>query len=163
MKDTCRNILFRKITCHEILDIGLGEDTTAGCHRINMLGIHSQLAHFLVVYTHQYAHLVDKCTCSTGTVTVHAKLHSAIRLEENNLGVLSTDIDESLCLRMSLTGINRGCHNFLNKLSLQLFCRSHAHASRNADIYFCIAYQLVNLIEIMRHEFIDTSVVAFVF
>ena len=52
MKDTSCNILFRKIACHEILDIGLGEDTTAGCHRINMLGIHSQLAHFLVVYSH---------------------------------------------------------------------------------------------------------------
>ena len=163
MKDTGCNILFRKIACHEILDIGLGEDTTAGCHRINMLGIHSQLAHLLIVYTHQYAHLVNKCTSTSGTVSVHAKLHSAIRLEENNLGILSTDIDESLCLRMSLTGINRCCHYFLNKLSLQQFCRSHAHASRNADIYLCIAYKLVNLIEIMRHKFFDTSVVAFVF
>ncbi len=35
-----------------ILDIGLGEDTTAGCHRINVLGVHSQLADFLVIYSH---------------------------------------------------------------------------------------------------------------
>ena len=163
MKDTGCNVLFWEITCHEILDIGLGEDTTAGCHRINMLGVHSQLAHFLVIYSHQYAHLVNKCTGTSGTVSVHAEFHSSIRLEEDYLGVLSTDIDESLCLRMSLTGINRGSHYFLYKFSLQLFCCSHAHASRNADIHFCIANQLVYLIEIMRHKFFDTSVMAFVF
>ena len=139
MEDAGCNICFGQIARHQVLDVGLGEHTAAGSHRINVLCLHRQLAHLLVLYAHQHTHLVDESTRSAGAVAVHAQFHISVFLEEDNLRVLATNIDERLSLRMSRTGIDRCSHHLLYKLRLELFGSSHSYASRYADSCLCIA------------------------
>ena len=139
MEDAGCNIRFGQIARHQVLDVGFGEHAAAGSHRINVLCLHRQLAHLLVLYAHQHTHLVDESTRSAGTVAVHAQFHISVFLEEDNLRILATDIDERLSLRMSCTGIDRCSHHLLHKLRLELFGSSHSYASRYADSCLCIA------------------------
>ena len=139
MEDAGCNIRFGQIARHQVLDVGLGEYAAAGSHRINVLCLHRQFAHLLVLYAHQHTHLVDESARSAGTVAVHAQFHISVFLEEDNLRILATDIDECLSLRMSRTGIDRCSHHLLYKLRLELFGSSHSYASRYADSSLCIA------------------------
>ena len=139
MEDAGCNICFGQIARHQVLDVGLGEHAAAGSHRINVLCLHRQFAHLLVLYAHQHTHLVDESTRSAGTVAVHAQFHISVFLEEDHLCVLATNIDERLRLRMSRTGIDRCSHHLLYKLRLELFGSSHSYASRYADSCLCIA------------------------
>ena len=139
MEDAGCNICFGQIARHQVLDVGLGKHAAAGSHRINVFCLHRQLAHLLVLYAHQHTHLVDESARSAGTVAVHAQFHISVFLEEDNLRVLATNIDERLRLRMGSTGIDRCSHHLLYKLRLELFGSSHSYASRYADSCLCIA------------------------
>ena len=163
VEDAGSDVSLGQVARHEVLDVRLGEYTAAGSHRVYVSGLHGQLAHLLVVHAHQHAHLVDECTRAAGTVAIHAQLHFST-MEEDDLGVLATDVDERLGLGMCILGIDGCSHHLLYKLSPELFGGSHAHAARYAEAHLGVcAHQLLYLVEVTRHEFAHTSVVAFVF
>ena len=163
MEDACGDVLLGQVACHEVLYVCLGKYPTACSHGVDVGGLHSQFAHALVVHAHEHTHLVDKGSRTTGAVAVHSQFHAPIVLEEYDLGILPSNVDECLGLRMCMAGIDACRYHFLYKLRLQLFGGGHPHASRNADVCWCITCQFVNFLEIARHKFAYTGVVSLVF
>ena len=118
VEDAGCDVLFGQVARHEVLHVGLGEYTASCRHWIDVLGVHRQLAHPLVIYAHEYTHLVDEGTRASGAVAVHAQFHASVFLEEDHLGVLSSDVDERLCLGMGVFCIYCCRHYLLHKFRL---------------------------------------------
>ena len=71
VEDAGRDVFFRKVSGHEILDVGFGKHSAAGGHRIEVFGFQCLDTHLLVIDAHEHAHLVKKGSGASGAVAVH--------------------------------------------------------------------------------------------
>ena len=79
--------------------------------------LHGEIAHGLVVLAHEYSHLVDESSCTSGTVAVHAQLHVP-PIEKHDLCIFPADVYQRLCLWIATFGKDGGCYDFLDEWSL---------------------------------------------
>ena len=103
-----------------------------------MCGLHGQVTHLIVVTTHEHGHLVDEGPRATGTVAVHSQLH-ALTVEEYHLSVLTTNIDERLRLRITVSGEDGGRNDLLHELRAQTICRGHTHRACDTQSHADVA------------------------
>ena len=132
VEDAGGDVALRQVARHEVLHVGLGKDTTARGHRIDMGGGHGQFAHALVVASEEQSHLIDKRTGAARAVAVHAQLR-ALTIEEDHLGILAADVHECPGFGIAVAGKHRGSHNLLDKLRAELVGRGHTHRSGHAQ------------------------------
>ena len=158
VEDTGGDVAFRQVARHEVLHIGLGKDTTACGHRIDMGGGHGQLAHALVVAAEQQGHLIDKRAGASRAVAVHAQFR-ALTIEEDHLGILAADVHECTGLGIAVAGKHRGSHNLLDKLRAELVGSGHTHRSGHTKAQYRIAELMLDLVEIGRGQFPHLGVV----
>ena len=131
VEDAGGDVALRQVARHEVLHVGLGKDTTACGHRIDMGGGHGQLAHALVVAAEQQSHLIDKRPGASRAVAVHAQLRT-LPIEEDHLGILAADVHQRTRLGIAVAGKHRGCHHLLDKLRTELVSCGHTHRSGHA-------------------------------
>ena len=131
IKNAGRNVALFRALVEQGLNIALGKHAAAGSDRINPLMLLGQRIHIRRVHIQQRGHLVDERASSTGTSAVHARLHSAA--EENNLGVLPAQFDDTvraghIVLRRHFRGIY-----LLHKLNICIFRHAHAGTAGNGQ------------------------------
>ena len=115
MENGGRDVFTADVPGHQILDIGLAEDSATRSNRIDTPGLQGQPVEFVDIGTQNDGHLVDERPCPSGAVAVHAQVGRFAVFEEDNLGILSSDVDHGRYLRIILLDSLRGGHHFLNE------------------------------------------------
>ena len=123
----------------------------AGGHGIGALGLQSKVAHRVVVDAHEHRHLIQEGSGASGAVAVHAQL-GVSAVEEDHLGIFSTDVYQSLGFRMSRLCEDRCGHNLLYELRLQLLGGRHADAAGDAEVYVEVSELFDEVVEVGRYE-----------
>ena len=134
MKHRSGNVGLIDILGQEILNIGLGENSTPRCNGINGMSLHGQIAHGLDGNSQQQGHLVNKSTRSTGTISIHAQIGRLIFMQKNHLGIFASYVDNRPHLWIKLRHITGGRHNLLYKRNPAALGNSHTHATREGEL-----------------------------
>ena len=131
-EDGSGNVLTRNILGNEVLYIGLTENTATRSNRINLFGLQGKLIELVHRTTQDNGHLVDKCTGTTGTLTIHAKIASLPVVEEDHFRILATDVNHRLDIRIFHLNAFGGCDDLLHKRQTDSFCYTHTDRARDA-------------------------------
>ena len=115
------DILFAHALVQQRLDIRFGIHAAASGNIIDLCSPLRQGFIFLGPDLQKSRNLINEGACTAGTAAVHAHIgdfqpaRALIFTEKNNLGVLSAQLDCSLCGRIILHDSQRVCHDLLDK------------------------------------------------
>ena len=127
------NVLFAYRTGNKVLDVGLAEHAATGRNRVDMLGFGCQRIQFACLHAQQRGCLVDKRTCSSCAVAVHAHLRHATLLKEDHLAVLTADIHQTMYIGIELFYYFCCSNHLLVKTDTKPLCTTHSHRTGDAD------------------------------
>ena len=162
MEDGGRDVFTADVPGHQILDIGLAEDSATRSNRIDTPGLQGQPVEFVDIGTQNDGHLVDERPCPSGAVAVHAQVGRFAVFEEDNLGILSSDVDHGRYLRIILLDSLRGGHHFLNERDGVTLGHTHAHRTGNARTGLHIALLLQQLAKHVCNNLTGSGMVSFI-
>ena len=111
------------------LHVAFGKHTAAAGNGIGALGLAGGQVHFLGAHLEQGGHLVDKGAGAAGTAAVHPHLGAAG--EEEDLGILAAQLDDTVGLGGQLFHGHTGGEHFLHKGDAAAL--GQAHARRTGD------------------------------
>ena len=115
------DILFAHALVQQRLDIRFGIHAAASGNIIDLCSPLRQGFIFLGPDLQKSRNLINEGACTAGTAAVHAHIgdfqpaRALIFTEKNNLGVLSAQLDGSLCSGIILHDSQRVCHDLLDK------------------------------------------------
>ena len=133
MKHRSGNVLFAYRTGNKVLDVGLAEYATTGRNRIDMFGFGCQRIQFACLDAQQRGCLVDKRTCSSCAVAVHAHLRHTTFFKEDHLAVLAADVHQTTHIRIELFHHFRRSNHLLVKTDAKPLRTTHSHRAGDAD------------------------------
>ena len=113
----------------EGLDVALGEHAAAGGDGVRLLRPLGGGVHLVGAHLQKRRHLVDKSTGAAGAGAVHPHLHASG--EEQDLGVLTAQLDDAVCARGQTVGGHPGGEHLLHEGDAHAL--RHAHAGRAGD------------------------------
>ena len=115
----------------EGLHVALGEHAAAGGDGVGALGALRRTVHLVGAHLQQGGHLVDEGAGAAGAAAVHPHLGAAG--EEEDLGVLASQLDHAVGLRHEPFDCHPGGENFLHKGHAAAFGQAHARRAGNAQ------------------------------
>ena len=114
-KDRSRNILTTYIFSNQILNICFTENTATGGNRIHLFRIHGKMIQFINIHPQYDRHLINKSTCSSCAISVHAQISRFAIFEEDNFRIFPSDVYHGSHMRIIFLYRFRRCNNFLYK------------------------------------------------
>ena len=132
-EDACANVAFACALIEKRLNVAFGEHAAARSDGVDFLVLRSQRVHFIERQIQKRCHLIDEGSRAAGAGAVHAHLHPAG--EEEDLCVLSAELDDHIRVGDPLVGGNARCINFLDKRQIAGLC--DAHTGRAGDGELC--------------------------
>ena len=121
------------------LDVRLGEHTATSGDFIDLLATFGITFEYFCLDAEEFCHLVDKCTRTAGTDTVHAHVRGdefpcgLVLFEEDDLGVLTAEFDGDSRFRVSCTNCKSVGDYFLHKKSVGGFGKRLTAATAKSD------------------------------
>ena len=129
MEDACGDVALASPLVQQRLYIRLREHAAPGCDRVDFLCIGSLPVHLIGRNLQKGCHLVDECSGSACTGTVHPHLHPM--REEEYLRILPTEFDDHIGIGYEPPGGDACGVDFLDEGKGEPV--GHAHACRAAD------------------------------
>ena len=126
------DVFTRNVFGNEVLNIGFAKNAATRSDGINLFGLQGKLIELVHRTTQDNGHLVDKCTSTTGTLTIHAKIAGLSIMEEDHLRILATDVNHRFDIRIFHLYAFGGCDDLLHKRQTDSFCYTHADRARDA-------------------------------
>ena len=132
------NILFSCALIQNGLDVGFCENAAAGGNGVDLLIAQAQLVQFVGSNTYKGGHLVDESTGAAGTGAIHPFFQRT--LEENDLGVLAAQLNDSVRVRDELFHGFRGGKDLLYKVHIGALGKTQTGRTGD-DGLDCVALQ----------------------
>ncbi|CCX39036.1 unknown [Clostridium sp. CAG:1013] len=130
-EDALGDIVFLSALVQKGLDVAFGEHAAAGGNAVRALALPGDVVKLCGGDVQQGGHLVDEGAGAAGAGAVHPHFHGAG--EEQDLGVLTPQLDDHVGVRYVLFHSGPGGVHFLDEGDVQILCQAHARRTGNAE------------------------------